>query len=135
MGVAYDGMGSPTVEESEHGIWKAGKRCPDIVLSTPDSDGDVRLYSQVTYGKYLILAIGNHPEQALAHEDVAVLFSILPSSATAESVVTSKARTFTADWAEAGESYAVVVRPDMYIGYVGADIESCQRYLDRLFIR
>ncbi|KKP02914.1 hypothetical protein THAR02_04979 [Trichoderma harzianum] len=135
MGVAYDGMGSPTVEESEHGIWKAGKRCPDVVLSTPESDGDIRLYSQVTYGKYLILAIGNHPEQALDHQDAAVLFSILPSSATAESVVTSKARTFTADWTEAGESYAVVVRPDMYIGYVGADIESCQRYLDRLFIR
>ncbi|UKZ82980.1 hypothetical protein TrVFT333_010781 [Trichoderma virens FT-333] len=135
MGVAYDTMGSPIVEESEYGIWKAGRRCPDVVLSKPDSDGDIWLYSQVTYGKYLILAIGDHPEQALAHEDVAVLFNILPSSATADSVVTSKVRTFTADWAGADESYAVVVRPDMYIGYVGADIESCQRYLDRLFIR
>jgi hypothetical protein len=135
MGVAYDTMGSPIVEESEYGIWKAGRRCPDVVLSKPDSDGDIWLYSQVTYGKYLILAIGDHPEQALAHEDVAVLFNILPSSATADSVVTSKVRTFTADWTGADESYAVVVRPDMYIGYVGADIESCQRYLDRLFIR
>lgn len=135
MGVAYDAMGSPIVENSEHGFWKAGKRCPDVVLSKPEGDGDIWLYSQVTYGKYLILAIGNHPEQAISHEDVAVLFNILPSSATLEGVATSKVKTFTADWVGLEESFAVVIRPDMYIGYVGADIESCQRYLDRLFIR
>ncbi|RFU81261.1 hypothetical protein TARUN_916 [Trichoderma arundinaceum] len=135
MGVAYDSMGSPIIEDSERGIWKAGKRCPDVVLSKPEGDGDIWLYSQVTYGKYLILAVGHHPEQVLAHEDVAVLFNIIPPSATPEHVATSKFRTFTADWAAPDESYAVLVRPDMYIGYVGADIESCQRYLDRLFIR
>ncbi|KAK1246166.1 hypothetical protein MKX07_005235 [Trichoderma sp. CBMAI-0711] len=135
MGVAYDGMGSPAVQESGHGVWRAGKRCPDVVLSKPEVDGDIWLYSQVTYGKFLILAIGDHPEQVLAHEDVAVLFNILPSSANAEGVATSKVRTFTADWAKPKEAFAVLVRPDMYIGYVGADIESCQRYLDRLFIR
>ncbi|KAH6609979.1 FAD monooxygenase [Trichoderma cornu-damae] len=137
MGVAYDAMGSPIVENSEHGVWKAGKRCPDVVLSKPEGDGEIWLYSQVTYGKYLVLAIGNHPEQAHAHADVAVLFNILPSSATLESVLatTSKVGTFTADWADPEESFAVVVRPDMYVGYVGADIESCQQYLDRLFNR
>lgn len=135
MGVAYDGMGSPIVETSEHGIWKAGKRCPDVVLSKLEGDGNVWLYSQVTYGKYLILAIGNHPEQALAHDDATVLFNILPSSATPESISTSKIGTFAADWADPDESFAVVVRPDMYIGYVGADIESCQRYLDGFFAR
>ncbi|KAH0489733.1 hypothetical protein TgHK011_010149 [Trichoderma gracile] len=135
MGVAYDGMDSPAVQESGHGFWRAGKRCPDVVLSKPEVDGDIWLYSQVTYGKFLILAIGDHPEQVLAHEDVAVLYNILSSSANAEGVATSKARTFTADWAEPKEAFAVLVRPDMYIGYVGADIESCQRYLDRLFIR
>ncbi|PTB65520.1 hypothetical protein BBK36DRAFT_1141478 [Trichoderma citrinoviride] len=135
MGVAYDGMESPAVQESEHGFWRAGKRCPDVVLSKLEVDGDVWLYSQVTYGKYLMLAIGNHPEQVLAYEDVAVLFNVLPSSARAEGVATSKANTFTADWAEPNDSFAVLVRPDMYIGYVGADIESCQRYLDRFFIR
>ncbi|PTB71799.1 hypothetical protein M440DRAFT_1473218 [Trichoderma longibrachiatum ATCC 18648] len=135
MGVAYDGMESPAVQESGHGFWRAGKRCPDAVLSQPDVDGDIWLYSQVTYGEFLILAIGNHPKQVPTHEDTAVLFNILPSSANVEGMATSRTRTYIADWAKPNEAFAVLVRPDMYIGYVGADIESCHRYLDRLFIR
>jgi len=27
----------------------------------------------------------------------------------------------------------VVVRPDMYIGYVGKDVEGCKQYLDELY--
>ncbi|OTA96855.1 hypothetical protein M434DRAFT_27471 [Hypoxylon sp. CO27-5] len=52
MGLSYDG-GSELISESERGIWKAGKRCPDIRLIRIDDDEVIRLYSAVSYGRLL----------------------------------------------------------------------------------
>ncbi|ODA80875.1 hypothetical protein RJ55_03835 [Drechmeria coniospora] len=135
MGVAYDEFDSPLVHKSEHGIWKAGRRCPDLLLRAEGRDGTTWLYQETTYGKFLVLLIGKHEKVHLGHGDVAVPYRIRPeNAAVSESVVQDlEFKTFTAEWAREGDSFAVVVRPDMYIGHVGEDVESCRAYLDDLF--
>ncbi|KAK5996447.1 FAD-dependent monooxygenase terD-like protein [Cladobotryum mycophilum] len=140
MGVSYHGFGSPMVDESEHGFWKAGNRCPDVVLKKQQSGGHVdetRLYSEVAYGKFIILAIGKASEYAgdSAHVNVATYINIVPheASVSADATETETTKTFKAEWVTPEESYAIVIRPDMYIGHVGSDVRSCEQYLDGLF--
>lgn len=154
MGVSYQDTGSPLVTASQHGIWKAGYRCPDMVLQSHGSSGGEgkRLYSQVSYGKYVILAVGNHAQDdgaPLGHGDVAVRYDVVAATtssstgadsgteingqAAAEANLVSTT-SFTADWVlPEEEPFTVVIRPDMYIGYVGKDVASCRQYLDELF--
>ncbi|KOS22161.1 Phenol 2-monooxygenase [Escovopsis weberi] len=150
MGVSYRDLGSPIVDSSEHGIWKAGDRCPDVTLRKSafadgvheDAAPETRLYSQVSYGKFLILVVGKHdgvhavpPE---TYHDIARHITILPAQESGSGVSNgqmSSGEAFTAEWAKRGESFAVVVRPDMYIGHVGCAVGSCERYLDSLFSR
>lgn len=134
MGVSYDGISSPLVTESAAGIWKAGRRCPDIELfssSCQTQANPERLYSLVTYGRYLVLMIGgkeNRSDVGLGRfKDAASLFYIGPhrggpgqGNAT-EKITDSTVEPlhFSADFVSNSDSYTVVVRPDMYIGYVG----------------
>ncbi|KAH7133563.1 FAD binding domain-containing protein [Dactylonectria macrodidyma] len=123
MGVSYDGLASPLIKESQHDIWKAGHRCPDIIIKAASSAASTRLYAEASYGKFLVLLIGKHPESAFDYDSIADVYHILPSEEQAEQAqeVQSQAtegNRFTADWVKSDDSYAVVVRPDMYIGYV-----------------
>lgn len=139
MGVSYDGMASPLIKESEHGIWKAGHRCPDIVVKPVSGAESTRLYTEISYGKFLVLLIGKHPESAFDYGSVADLYHILPSndlsepSGEAQSQLSVSNR-FTADWVKADDSFVVVVRPDMYIGYVTGGDDSWSQYLAELFV-
>ena len=140
MGVSYQDYNSPLVKASDHGIWKAGFRCPDVVLESP-SKGSTWLYTEATYGKYLVLFIGKDQSAGLGHEDVAVPYRIHPvdKSEVAQtngheaSVEEGSSKSFQADWVSRGDSIVVIVRPDMYIGCVGPDVESCKQYLDDLY--
>ncbi|PNY29605.1 FAD binding domain containing protein [Tolypocladium capitatum] len=145
MGVSYHDSNSPLIKASEHGIWKAGYRCPDVILES-EAKGSTRLYTEATYGKYLVLFIGNHQHAGLGHEDVAVPYQILPldeSEAAQTNGHTSEngtratngttSKSFQAAWVRPEDSIVVVVRPDMYVGYVGQDAESCKQYLDDLY--
>ncbi|RGP81179.1 hypothetical protein FLONG3_716 [Fusarium longipes] len=119
MGVNYSDYYTPLVQGSDCGIWRPGYRCPDVLLINDDGE-TTRLYSNVSYGGFIIIAIGKH----IAAESVnASVFAIL-SQATANGCgghLNSEHRnkTFTADWVDAESSLVVVVRPDMYVGYVG----------------
>ncbi|KND88638.1 3-hydroxybenzoate 4-monooxygenase [Tolypocladium ophioglossoides CBS 100239] len=79
MGISYTDSSSPLITASEHGIWKAGHHCPEVVLES-EGKGSTRLYTEATYGKYLVLFIGNHQNGGLGHEDVAVPYQILPAA-------------------------------------------------------
>ncbi|KAJ6438855.1 FAD monooxygenase [Purpureocillium lavendulum] len=142
MGVSYQGMGSPLVRESEYGFWKAGDRCPDVVLHTAGK-GSTRLYHETTYGKFLVLRIGKHSNRPIGHEEIAVAFNILPAEDSGEDSGQLQVQhvrhetgiqTFHADWVANEDSLAVVVRPDMYLGYVSKDLEGCISYLDSLYV-
>ncbi|GAP91334.1 putative FAD monooxygenase [Rosellinia necatrix] len=125
MGVSYDGLGSSMVIESEQAIWEAGKRCPDILISKVGSDGEKRLYSTVPYGKFLVLQLGTARTPPARFEEEAIHFTLLPRDAQRE-----KADNLEETWVADGQAFppnvvsgegslVVIVRPDMYIAYVG----------------
>lgn len=120
MGVSYDEVGSELIHVSSRGLWIAGKRCPDIELTpvTGASQETPRLYSIVEYGKYLVLSIGGPLEEGstAGFEDITRVLTLLPSSSDA-SQPTGEA--FRSGLIGPDESFTVVIRPDMYIGYVG----------------
>lgn len=138
MGVSYQDCNSALIKASEHGIWKAGYRCPDVVLES-EGKGSTRLYTEATYGKYLVLFVGNHQSVGLGHEDVAVPYHIRPVDkaeavqANGHAAEKGTRKSFKADWVGPDDLFVVVVRPDMYIGYVGQDVDSCKQYLDDLY--
>ncbi|KAH7137200.1 FAD binding domain-containing protein [Dactylonectria estremocensis] len=118
MGVSYDGLASPLIKESEHDIWKAGHRCPDIIVKAASSAASTRLYAEASYGKFLVLLIGKHPESAFNYSSIADVYHILPSEEQAEpgqevQSQTTEGNRFTADWVKSDDSFVVVVRPDI----------------------
>lgn len=132
MGVSYDAVGSELVTESEKGLWKAGKRCPELFLKRHGDEQTITLHSMLDYGKFLILSIEGevqydhkaHTRKNTSH------FTILPSASTVEG---SKDGVFTSEVVLPDEEFVVVVRPDMYIGYVGQD-NGWQDYLAEVFL-
>ncbi|TQW00033.1 FAD monooxygenase [Cordyceps javanica] len=133
MGVSYEACGSPLVQQSEHGIWKAGFRCPDMVIkplsSGEEEEEERRLYSEVSYGKYLLLSVGKTEAAKLSGYPV-TRYSVLPEGASAIAGVDN---TYTADWAKADDVFHVVVRPDMYIAFVSESLDACESHLNKVF--
>jgi hypothetical protein len=137
MGVDYGQFSTPLVHGLERGIWKPGYRCPDVII-TKGSGEATRLYSNVSYGRFIVLSIGTH----LDIEPVsATIYTILPKEMVSGGNGYSKCKdcdeTFTADWVEARTSHVVVVRPDMYIGCVsnGTKDEAWRAYLQQYDIK
>ncbi|KAJ3492995.1 hypothetical protein NLG97_g5014 [Lecanicillium saksenae] len=128
MGVSYEACGSPLVQQSEHGIWKAGFRCPDMIVKTASGE-EKRLYSEATYGKYLLLSIGK-AEPANASDYPITRYFVLPDGTSSEG---NAANTYTADWASADDIFSVVVRPDMYIAFVSQDLTACESHIRTVF--
>lgn len=124
MGVAYDESGSPIVKASEAGIWKAGFRCPDVPLVSDDKK-ETWLYKEVQYGKYLVLNIGLPAVSDFGFNKHVTTIDVQKPG--------SDATQFTGGWIQEDDSAMVVVRPDMYIGYVAKDAEDCKAYLATLF--
>lgn len=121
MGVSYDEVGSELIHVSSRGLWIAGKRCPDLELTPVASTSQeaTRLYSIVDYGKYLVLSIGGQLEEGSTSkfEDITRALTLLPASSDGAPQPTGEA--FRSEVIGADESFTVVIRPDMYIGYVG----------------
>lgn len=124
MGVAYDGIASALITESEHGIWKAGRRCPDIVLHPRDHAGEIRLYSTVIYGRFCVLSIGTTfntdgwPKLPIPLARYEIL-GVDQDGQTPDSEIEERLA-FTSPEVCPHEQFLVVVRPDMYVGYAGS---------------
>lgn len=134
MGVAYDESGSALVSESEHGIWKAGRRCPDIVLSRPGFPNESRrLYSTLAYG-FSIISCGGSLDWSSFDGKIATYRLLSAGEASSEVGSTSGGQaswTFASSEVQPDERFVVVVRPDTYIGYVGTE-PGASEYLSRL---
>lgn len=127
MGVSYRGMASPLVHTSQHGIWRAGDRCPDVLLSL--SSGEEKwLYTVASYGKHLILSIGGGMKADPKYEHVVTVHNIVASESRVDSEELTSV--FRAKWLAEDDQAVVVVRPDMYIGYVGIDLDSWEGYFE-----
>ncbi|KAI6419672.1 hypothetical protein MCOR14_010786 [Pyricularia oryzae] len=131
MGVMYDGMTSALVVEGEQmGVWKAGRRCPDILLSRPGGQ-ETRLYAEVTYGSYLILGIGG-VDTGSEFVDFSTRFSLFSSAQGCKNSGAPQANSFVGEDIKESDKFVVVVRPDMYIGFVGAG-DSWKEYMGEIF--
>lgn len=145
MGVCYKGINSPLVTTSHHGIWKAGSRCPDVELVTAPGGKNTTLYSEVAYGKYIIISVGKHQAISSLFSRLAAMFIQVhpPSQPSAEisnlspiqgllehcSHAGKQTKQFTGTWVSDDDSFLVLVRPDMYIAFAGSDVANCERSL------
>lgn len=133
MGVAYDECKSPIVTESSVGIWKAGYRCPDVVVTPAAAGGESRwLYQEASYGKFVVLQIGEQQLSGLGFGQDVTIYKIT-DTAVEDGQEEANVKSFLADWITAEDSAIVVVRPDFYIGHVGRDVEATRQYLGSLF--
>ncbi|KAI1472619.1 FAD binding domain-containing protein [Daldinia caldariorum] len=138
MGVSYDGIGSELIEDSEQSIWKAGKRCPDIQLVRDGTNEMIRLYSIALYGNYLVLFVGGS-EVVQSFRDICTY--LILRTGTSEQTPTDgynngsqdEVRIFSSDAVTIDDNFTVVVRPDMYIGYVGKG-DGWKQYLGQLYV-
>ncbi|KAI1086361.1 FAD binding domain-containing protein [Rostrohypoxylon terebratum] len=141
MGISYDGVGSELIAESERGIWKAGKRCPDIWLAPVGSNETIRLYSIISYGKYLVIFLGKQDVQML-FGSICTYFILRPSDgAQMETKGHDKGSNnetsvsvFSSNAVATEDDFVVVVRPDMYIGYVGEG-DGWKKYLEQVYVK
>ena len=135
MGVQYSGLESPLVRESDHGVWKAGCRTPDLWLSDPKGNA-VRLYQKLIYGRYLLLIVGAASRAVEVQNPAFVALlrltrlrargvGVLRWSEDREEEVRPDA--FGCSLVKRGEEYAVLVRPDCYVEFVG-DVDRVLEY-------
>lgn len=132
MGVAYDGVGSELVQAAGCGggggvgeslsCWTAGRRCPDVRLVGRDGQ-ESRIYSLAEYGKFSVILFGREnleTETAWPGASNATFYKVLPAGSPVLAEAPGKG-IWSAVEPVVGErdSFAVVVRPDMYIGFVG----------------
>ncbi|KAE8390916.1 monooxygenase [Aspergillus alliaceus] len=138
MGVSYSPT-TPLVVDSSHGDFVAGDRCPDLWVAklpaTPshaqvEEPSQVRLYELFGYGKFKVLVLGNEKpatfQQAVEVQQKVEVWHIHDQ----EHRRTTLPYEFRADWVKSDEGAVVVVRPDLYIGYVGKD---WIQYLESVF--
>lgn len=141
MGVSYAGVGSDLLVPSSEGIWTAGQRCPDIEVVKDAQPGANRLYSLLSYGQWLILSIGGAnsvDDDGLVRVEIpAQHFTLLPMQSSEEKVAGLEVQAASPesgtlrskDVEPSGNRFVAVVRPDMYIGYVG-DASGAKSYLE-----
>ncbi|EJD47422.1 putative monooxygenase [Auricularia subglabra TFB-10046 SS5] len=138
MGVTYPEGATALVAGAVHGIFVPGHRMPDVFLheSPEDVDGR-RLYSvlQGKYGKFVVLAFGDNASID-SHEGTKWTAFVetwdvsgnpgsgSPKNFSRISNVPDRSPI------DAGSAAFVVIRPDMYVGYVGEDVGG---YLDKVF--
>ncbi|KAI1396940.1 FAD binding domain-containing protein [Hypoxylon fuscum] len=139
MGVSYNGVGSKLITESEQGIWKAGQRCPDIWLTNARTNETMRIYSMVQYGRYLVLSIGTQWDTEAWFKDICSYLTLVPTSSSKVGTdsrshgFSDENNTFSSDLVDIEDDFVVVVRPDMYIGYVGEGV-GWRTYLEQLYV-
>lgn len=129
MGVSYSST-TPLVVDSSYGDFVAGNRCPDLWITklpvgssqaNAEEQSQARLYELFGYGKFKVLFIGNEKpasfDQAIELQQKAEIWHIHNQDRR----LTTLTHEFRAEWVKSDEGAVVIVRPDLYIGYVGKD--------------
>ncbi|EEP78012.1 conserved hypothetical protein [Uncinocarpus reesii 1704] len=125
MGVAYNDLGSPAIRESEVGIWKAGRACPDIPLIVPGTSEIQYLYKMVTYGKYLALVAGDCGGHLDNSKELVRWLRILPKVEGLKYHLNGEsASSYLTDVVKEGDNYVVVVRPDICFGTFPCQVDN-----------
>lgn len=140
MGVQYTGLASPLVRDSLRGVWTAGHRAPDLWLSHPITGNAVRLYQTFTYGRY-VLVLAGAARSKIETLDQRFATVIMLTGLKARGVGVQKreremveeesevhADAYGCSWVKEHEEYAVLVRPDCYVEFVGG-VEEVLAYM------
>lgn len=121
MGIVYDST-SAAVGDGAIGAFVAGARTPDFTLLKANAV-PIRMYELVQVNRFTILKPASAQigqlSTLLPHIDI---WTFTKTSSGFE-VVTPAGASLTTDF-ELGEHLSIVIRPDLYTGYVGADIRS-----------
>lgn len=122
MGITY-GPITPFVILGEAGLFVAGARCPDFLLSQPDSKQGF-FYGIFEYGKFVMLLPSNmrlELAQEMNSHVSAWKYSQNPNGEIQTTVGEGQEHYTTKfDLGNEGET-AIVIRPDLYVGYCGAN--------------
>lgn len=154
MGIAYDWVGSELIQQPSGDkttsqlppCWVAGRRCPDLhLVPVGGQDGGARVYSLAEYGKYIVFLFGEANLETdtttwPAAASNATFYKVLPNAPDTGVVLKKGVYTVSEPAAVADgsgsssglDSFAVVVRPDMYIGYAGVG-DGWKSYLAEIF--
>ncbi|OAL43314.1 FAD/NAD(P)-binding domain-containing protein [Pyrenochaeta sp. DS3sAY3a] len=128
MGVRYAGLGSELVRESARGVWVAGERAPDLWLEGPQDEASVRFYQKLSYGRYVVVVVGAAGRSINVQD--ARFASVIRLTALKAKGVGARGdgdglleeihpESYGFSWAKRGDEYAVLVRPDCYVEFVG----------------
>lgn len=153
MGVQFAGLESPLVRESERGVWTAGHRAPDLWLSECKTGDAVRLYQRLVYGRYVLVLVGAARRNVVVHRPEFLTLLRLERlkakrigvenldegvgngvGGAGEDRVEEEVHddAYGCSWAKEGEEYAVLVRPDCYVQFVGGVDEVVEYVCERL---
>jgi len=142
MGVQYSDLDSPLVRESEKGVWKAGHRAPDLWLHDKKTQDSIRLYQKMTYGRYMLVLVQSARAVKVLRPGFITTLRLdsLRSLGVGmerepdkdEEKTTCDKEAFGCAWVKKGEEYAVLVRPDCYVEFVGEVDEGIAYVSERL---
>ena len=134
MGITYENLESPVIHDSEYGLWKAGRPCPDFQIKIPGSPDDGKwFYQAVEYGKFRVLVSGEHSGDFGKFNDLVVWHKLVNREKGQQTVLNGESSsTYLTDIVKADDEFAVVVRPDMYIAYAGT-VAGATAYLEEIF--
>jgi hypothetical protein len=115
------------------------------MLLNRQGGNETRLYTETTYGKYLLLHIGETQVRDFGFEDRVTTYNIQPATGSNSDAnlqhgeegfdaPADATRNYTADWVTKDDSFVVVVRPDMYIGCVSQNMDEAKAYLANLYV-
>lgn len=115
MGIKYDNN-SPLISEGTSGDFTSGAVCPDFTLSSPSAS--IRFYQHFEYGKFVVLT-PRHTK--IGNDEVAKVWNFEKTEGSDTYTITTDANeTFTTTF-PLGQDQDIVVRPDLYVGYVGTN--------------
>lgn len=135
-GVNYP-TGTMVVQGETLGDFVAGKRCPEIQLISTDSGASDRIYTVYPYGEFVVFLLSDTdlilPDNVREHVQRWRLTGS-PTQGGEERVFTLVDNLHRGLLSEEAKGKAVVIRPDLYVGYVG-DEAGVSNYLEGIFLQ
>lgn len=133
MGVAYTNIDSGLVEGCGDGAWQAGCRSPELYLRRPGREAMVRLYELVRYGQWGVVTVPEGQERGKDETSDGRQVARLRLLDHVTDFTDNLLKRYDGEILEFDldvniGAVLVVIRPDLYIGYVG-DSAGAEKYL------
>lgn len=121
-GIEYP-TGTAQINGVTTGDFVPGRRCPDLRLISVGTGKSLRVYSLLRYGKFVILQFSEEihlPEHLEAYYEV---WDLRSGNHEVEANGVGDGRRYQIEGDVAVDQKVVIIRPDAYVGYCGADVK------------